>query len=100
MRYDQPVVFVKQGEHIRLPNGDYTRKESKEFMCRAHISSVGLATQERLYGEVTQSALTLRLLREPTDPFDHMVVDGRKYSIDKVNRSRHKVTYIVSEVIE
>lgn len=99
MRYDQPVTFVKLGEK-RLPTGDYTRAKVNQFMCRAHISSVGLETQERPYGKVTQSALTLRLLREPTDPFDHMVIGGKKYSVTSTNRSRHKVTYIVSEVKE
>lgn len=98
MRYDQPVVFVKEGKPFRQPSGDYTREKSQEFMKLAHISSVGSETRERLYGIVTQNSLTLRLLRDLTDPFDHMVIDGKKYVVIQKNRSRHKVAYVIDEV--
>ena len=99
LRFDTIITIVQKVEPKRLPNGNHTSAEKELGKLRANVSYTNYETSERIYGEVKEGSRTVRLQHKITDPFDYMIIDGGRFTVDSVRHSRHRASYIVSEVV-
>ena len=100
MRYDTPVKFVKTFAPIRTPDGNYLPGGEESTVRLANVSATGYETLQRIYGEVKEGTTHVRLQHPLNQPFDHIIIDGKKHAVDSAVPSRRRGSYVVVEVSE
>ena len=96
MRYDTPIFFqtVQQGD-LNPETHNYDNDiviENKRF---ARVTDTGESTLKLVYNDLKQGSLTVKLQRPFPLPFDNIRIGEKIY---KVDFSRHKKNFVVSEV--
>lgn len=99
MRYDIPVVFVKQTEgHYDYDLGEYVEGQREETAALANVTDLGSERSVNIFGDVKESARVVRLLGHYEGKFDHIEIEGVPYTVLKTQNLRHKQSLIVQEV--
>lgn len=99
MRYDKLIYFVTvDGKTYDAATGDYTDGTPVKVPVFASIMDTNTETLRLVYGEIRQGSYTVQLQNHYTETFDHIEINGKKYSVDFRRRLRLKDTFIVSEV--
>lgn len=99
MRYDADVLFVKRGpDYLDEETGNYVEFKPIEDPKKASIMDTTAQTLLLVYGQIRQGSYTVQLQNHYTKPFDYIVIDGRKYSVDYRRKLRRKDVFVVSEV--
>ena len=96
MRYDKRIYFVKEGQPIRLPNGNWVTEEEERLEVWANVSDVSNQRMTLVYGGFKQGALTIRIQGSYDGVFDHIEMDNKKYRVDNHRRFRRDTAYEVS----
>lgn len=99
MRYDIPVVFVKQTEgHYDYDLGEHVDGQRQETAMLANVTDLGSERTVNIFGDVKESARVVRLLGRYEDKFDQIEIEGVPYTVMKIQNLRHKQSLIVQEV--
>lgn len=100
MRYDRPIVFRKEtpGEYDPT-TGNYPEPTVQDVTVYGDVMATSSQTVQLVYGGLKEGAVTIHLQNHYTDPFDWILVDGRKYRADRRVRLRVKDAFICSEVL-
>ena len=99
MRYDIPVVFVKQTEgHYDYDLGEHVDGQREESVLLANVTDLGTERTVTIFGHVKENARVVRLLRRYESKFDYIEIEGISYTVLKPQDLRHKQTLIVQEV--
>ena len=99
MRYDVPVVFVKQTEgHYDYDLGEHVEGKREEIVMLANVTDLGTERTVNIFGDVKENAMVIRLMGHYEVKFDHIEIEGISYTVLKTQNLRHKQTFIVQEV--
>ena len=99
MRYDIPVVFVKQTEgHYDYDLGEYVDGQREETAMLANVTDLGTERTVNIFGDVKENARVVRLMERYEGKFDYIEIEGIPYTVLKTQNLRHKQTLIVQEV--
>ena len=99
MRYDIPVVFVKQTEgHYDYDLGEHVEGQREESVLMANVTDLGTERTVNIFGDVKENARVVRLMGRYEVDFDHIEIEGVHYTILKTQNLRHKQSLIVQEV--
>lgn len=97
MRYDKPVMLIKQGESAYdFDTGDYSDTEPVYHKHWANISDAGLDERQAIFGGVDVQGLVVRF-RHRLPAFDTLELNGEEYNVKTVKRHRNKTVLFVSE---
>jgi hypothetical protein len=100
MRYDHYVYFCTDGKSEYDPDtGDYTNTEPVKVKRPASISPTSDEKIQIIYGQMVQGSLTVQLQNQYNDPFDYILIDGKKYHVDRRKKLRVKDVFVASEVM-
>lgn len=100
MRYDHEVYFCRNGDSTyNEETGDYTESEPTKVKRYASISPTSDEKVQIVYGRMVQGSLTIQLQNRYPDPFDYILIDGKKYHVDSRKKLRVKDVFVVSEVM-
>ena len=102
MRYDRTVIFCKKPDprdrEYNVETGDYVPAQAVETERTASVMDTDADTLRLVYGEIRQGSYIVQLQTHYTEPFDYIMIDGIKYSVDRRRHLRHKDTFVVSQV--
>lgn len=99
MRYDIPVVFVKQTEgYYDYDLGEHVEGQREETVLLANVTDLGTERTLTIFGHVKENARVVRLMGHYEVKFDHIEIEGISYTVLKTQNLRHKQTFIVQEV--
>ena len=99
MRYDIPVVFVKQTEgHYDYDLGEHVEGQRQETAMLANVTDLGSERTVNIFGDVKENARVVRLLGHYEGMFDHIEIEDVSYTVLKTQNLRYKQTLIVQEV--
>ena len=99
MRFDTEVCFVKlfSGTY-NTTTGDYDEGAPRKEYNLASVMDASEDAMNLAYGNVKQGALVVIIQGERPEPFDYILIRGRKYRADSIRQLRRRTTFVVSEV--
>ena len=99
MRFDTRIAFVKaaSGEYNE-ETGDWEDEEAIMTYDWADVTQTGEETLRLIYGEIREGVLTVRIQGRHRDPFDYILIGGKKYHVDRRRPLRRMDVFVVSEV--
>ena len=96
MRCDKIVFLCINGEEVYDDTtGDYILKEPVKYKRYANINHMGDEKMDILLGNITDSALTIRLNSSFDDDIDYIEYKGDKYEIKQRKNLGNKVSFQV-----
>lgn len=99
MRFDTEIVFVKEAEGTyNADTGDWEDGEPEKIKDYASVTETGTEALDLIYGDVRQNSLTVRIHGRHTEPFDYILIGGKKYHVDRRRPLRRMDVFVVSEV--
>lgn len=93
MRYDKTVYFVKKGERVRLPNGDYSTSKPTKTKRKANVTDMGLSSKELYFRDVRADGIVVRIQNGYQEKFDYIEIDGRKWQVIATNILRRDTAF-------
>lgn len=99
VRYDKQIFFVSQSEEpiYDYDTGDYVMPEPNKDEAWANISDAGSERMQLVYGGLKQGALTIRIRNHYKKPFNYILFNDNKYTVDMERKLRHDHVFTVSE---
>lgn len=83
MRYDTPVIFVKDtGKRYDPDSGEWIKGEPVRVKKYANVTHMGVERQQAVFGDVRADRFILRLQRVYRQPYDFIELDGKRCAVD------------------
>jgi hypothetical protein len=99
MRFDRVVYFQKESIGTLNPaTGNYENETSEEVKNYANITNAGTNTLNKMFGNIKEGSLIVRIMNEYKAPFDYICIAGKRYKVDFSRVLRRKHIFVVSEV--
>lgn len=96
MRYDRTVSLVKKGlTTYNEDTGDYEDGKDAIAELPASVADTSAEKMLQIYGKVLQQSYTVQLQGKHTA--DYLIIDGKRYHIDRTRYLRSKTVFTVSE---
>lgn len=93
MRYDRTVYFVKLGERVRQPNGDYLVSEPLKAKRKADVTDMNLNSKELYFRDVRAESIVIRIQNTFAETFDYIEFENRKWQPVGVTKTRRDTSY-------
>ncbi len=99
MRLDTDVVFVKNGSEAYDPvAGEVVASNPIETVVSANVTDLGTERSMKLFGDVNEQRLVIRLLEPYTETFDYIRIKSKTYKQTTVRDPSMRSSMIVDEV--
>jgi hypothetical protein len=99
MRLDKLIYFQTEiaGE-LNPATGNYEGETLEEVKDYANITNAGTNTLNKMFGNIKEGSLIVRIMNEHKKPFNYIRIDEKRYRVDFSRVLRQKHTFVVSEV--
>lgn len=100
MRLDTDVVFVKKGEgsHYDTDIGEVVETPPDEKIVSANVTDLGIERSMKLFGDVKEQRLVIRLLKPYTGLFDYIRINSKTYKPTTMREPLSRYSIFVDEV--
>lgn len=96
MRYDTPVIFVKENEkHYDPDSGMWIGDETVRIKKYANVTHMGAERQQAVFGDVKANRYIVRLQRAYTDDYDYIELNGKRCTVDTERCPNNKQSLVV-----
>lgn len=96
MRYDTPVSFILERGEFDDSTGNTNTVIAEKTVMLANVSDTAARMSDLLYGKIKVGAYTVIIQNAVPHPFDYILIDGKRYTVDKARDLRRTTTYFVS----
>lgn len=95
MRFIDRVSIVTESEGGYNPStGQFDESVQIITKLPCNISQLGVERTVQLFGEMDKTILVVRLQRPYTQPYDYLLIDGKRYNVKRhVPHRRESVFY-------
>lgn len=98
MRFSDRITFVKKESSVYDPDkGEYVDGETVEDVVPCKLSAMGVDRTNELFGKLGTRITIARLQRPYLDEFDHVLIDGNEYSLERNSDYRKGVLFLEGE---
>lgn len=96
MRYDTPVSFIKEDNVYNYDTGNTDASIINRTDTLANVSDTSAKMCDLLYGKVKNEAYTIIIQNDIGHAFEYIMLDGKKYTVDRSRKQRLTTTFFIS----
>ena len=99
MRYNTKVTFVTEKNGYYDPEiGEHIEPSKIEKTKRVNMTDLGTDRSVKLFGEIVEGAMVIRLLRPYKEKWDYVMIDNQRFKLVTKRSLPQKNTFILKEV--